>query len=168
MPIAKLLTFTERVLLFAGAAFISAMLLLVLSDVFARNAFGQPIRGVAEYLTQSLYLVVFLGLAEAYKRGAFIRSELVFRAEWGRRWQKHIDGFGVLTSAAVLALISYLSYQGLVISYTEARKVGLPGYFTLPEWPLRLITFLGAFTATVRVLLLGLIGAGEKAKGSQR
>ncbi len=91
MMLIKLQVYLEKLLLALAVAILVAILLLVMADILARNLLGQPIRGVAEFLSQTLYLVVFLGLASAFRQGAFIRSDLIYRYPLDWRWKKGLS-----------------------------------------------------------------------------
>lgn len=144
----KLQVYLEKLLLALAVAILVAILLLVMADILARNLLGQPIRGVTEFLSQTLYLVVFLGLASAFRQGAFIRSDLVYRYPLGRRWKRGLELAHLTVTLAVFVLLTAMTFQSLIASLMTGQWVGLPGYFSFPEWPFRLLTFLGTLLLT--------------------
>lgn len=149
----KFQLYLERLLLILAAAILSIMLFLVMADILARHLLKQPIRGVAEFLSQTLYLLVFLGLPRAFREGALIHSDLIFRYAPEGRWRKLVELGHLTATFSVSMLFTVLTFQSLSASLLAERWVGLPGYFSFPEWPLRLLTFLGALMLTLQVAL---------------
>jgi len=163
----KLQVYLEKLLLALAVVILAAILLLVMADIVARNLLGQPIRGVAEFLSQTLYLVVFLGLASAFRQGAFIRSDLIFRYPLGQRWKKGLELGHLTVTLAVFVLITVLTYQSLSASFMAGQRVGLPGYFSFPEWPFRLLTFLGTLLLTSQAAWRWVVMAKKKGTETQ-
>jgi len=158
----KLVIRLESLLVALAAILLTFMLSIVITDILARNLLGQPIRGVTEFLSQTLYLIVFLGLARAFRQEAFIRSDLIFRYSVGRSWKKGFELISLSATLFVFMLLTALTFQSLNMSFTTRQQIGLPGYFSFPEWPLRLLTFLGTSLLSVQVTLRWLILATSK------
>ncbi len=153
LVLSKLQVRLEMLLLILAVVILVTMLLLVMADILARNLLNRPIRGVAEFLSQTLYLLVFLGLTRAFREGALIHSDLIFRYAPGKRWRKGFELGHLTITLAVSMLVTALTFQSLSASFVAEQWIGLPGYFSFPEWPLRLLTFLGALMLTNQVAL---------------
>ena len=59
-----------------GSLVIGLVMLLMCADVFMRNAFNQPIDGVAELVAASIIVIVFLQLPGTLRHGRMSRADL--------------------------------------------------------------------------------------------
>ena len=58
-----------------GTLLIVSVMVLVNSDVVGRGVFNSPISGVPEIVSMSIVAIVFLQVAQAFRKGRLTRSE---------------------------------------------------------------------------------------------
>jgi tripartite ATP-independent transporter DctM subunit len=137
----------------AGTLWVFGIMFMILADIFAREAFDAPIRGVAELVAYSIVGAVFLQLANTLHVGRFTRAEILIDSLDVKRpvaaalFHSMFYVLGIL----VFALIVY----GTFFKFTEAwpdLKFGVEDDFTILVWPLRLIVLIGAAAVIVEYL----------------
>lgn len=144
----------------AGTLLIVALAVLVNADVIGRNAFSAPVSGVPEMVSLSIVAIVFLQVAEAARRGRFIRADAI-PTLLAARVPRLAAALEALWHAAALALIWVLtaaSWPLLVRAWERQTFVGAVGDFIAPTWPVRLIIVVGC-TALMAQFALGLMRA---------
>ena len=70
-----LVDYITSVLNIAGTLLIVGVMILVNSDVIGRGMFNAPISGVPEIVSMSIVAIVFLQVAQAFRKGRLTRSE---------------------------------------------------------------------------------------------
>lgn len=139
-----------------GTAWIFAIMILMTADVFGRNLFNTPIRGVIEIVSLSIVSIVFIQLADTLRTGKFTRADAALGALLLRRppLGRFLQGVFHLAGAALLATICFASWSLLVESWQNGEYLGAIGDFQAPVWIMRaLIVFGSACTAITFVLL---------------
>jgi TRAP-type C4-dicarboxylate transport system permease small subunit len=140
----------------AGSLVIAAVMLLMCADVFMRNAFNQPIDGVAEMVAASIIIVVFLQLPSTLRHGRMSRADLFLdpfmlkRPRAALRLRAVFSVFGVLACG----VIAYATWPIAVRSWANSEFLGIEGVFTFPTWPMRFVVVLGAALAAIQYALL--------------
>ncbi|CAN0311006.1 unnamed protein product, partial [Discosporangium mesarthrocarpum] len=133
-----------------GTAWVFLIMLLIIADIVAREAFNAPIRGVAEMVAFSILGAVFLQLAHSLHTGRFTRAEMIIdRLEHNGALAGHL--FNTLFSAfgvAVFGVISAGIYVELLNAWPDLRY-GTEGDFVIYVWPLRLTILCGAVLAGI-------------------
>jgi TRAP-type C4-dicarboxylate transport system permease small subunit len=135
----------------AGSLWILALMVLILTDVIGRGAFGSPLRGVPELVGLSIVGIVFLQLAYAVGRGRLTRSEaLIDRLRGGWPRVGHLlDALFHLFGTIMFTVIAYIGTPLFLRSWRGAEYVGVAGYFTAPTWPVKLIIVVGSACAGI-------------------
>ncbi|SMX40957.1 TRAP transporter small permease subunit [Maliponia aquimaris] len=143
-----------------GTAAIGALMLLIVADVIGRNFLDLPITGVSEIAARAVVAIVFLQVPAAILQKRLTRADfLVRRIERASpRAVALIEAAFCLSGAVVFALILWPSWPKFTDSWTTAEFFGVQGVWTIPTWPFRGITALGAFIA----ILAALYRAGEE------
>lgn len=139
-----------------GSIVIALVMVLMCADVFMRNAFNQPIDGVAEMVAASIIVIVFLQLPATLRHGRMSRADLFLdpfllkRPRAGRRLRALFSLAGIFACA----VIAYATWPLFQRAWTNNEFFGVEGVFTFPTWPMRIVVFTGAALATVQYALL--------------
>ncbi len=139
-----------------GTLWILGLMVLINFDVFGRNLFSHPVRGVTEMVSLSIVGIVFLQLADTLHAGRFTRADILLdrikknspKAADALHAAFHLVGLGLML------VILLASWAPLVESVLIQEYVGAVGDFQLSVWPIRLITLIGLITTALSFLLL--------------
>ncbi|EBA07604.1 TRAP transporter small permease subunit [Sagittula stellata] len=137
-----------------GTASIGALMLLIVADVIGRNLLDMPITGVSEIAARTVVAIVFLQVPAAILQRRLTRADFLVR-RIGRASPAAVSVLEILfciTGAVVFALIVWASWPKFGSAWTTAEFFGVQGVWTIPTWPFRGITVLGAATATLAAL----------------
>lgn len=137
-----------------GTAAIGALMLLIVADVVGRNFLDLPITGVSEIAARSVVAIVFLQVPAAILQMRLTRSDFLVRRikRTSPRTVFLMEAVFCICGAIVFALILWASSPKLVDSWMSAEFFGVQGVWTIPTWPFRGITVLGAATACLAAL----------------
>jgi TRAP-type C4-dicarboxylate transport system permease small subunit len=137
-----------------GTAAIGALMLLIVADVIGRNLLDLPITGVSEIAARSVVAIVFLQVPAAILQKRLTRADfLVRRIERSSpNTVALIEVVFCIVGAIVFALILWASWPKFIGSWESAEFFGVQGVWTIPTWPFRGITVLGATTAVLAAL----------------
>ena len=153
---------TDRVATFAnviGTLVVLALVAVVNYDVVARGVFNVPFMGAVEVVQFSMVLIVFLQLPDVIRVNRLTRSDgfLVFA---GKRWPRAIRILDQLINllAAIFMLLVAIAIWPEFLEMLETRDFfGVPGVFTAPWWPIKLVIFLSAALCSLMFLLKALL-----------
>jgi TRAP-type C4-dicarboxylate transport system permease small subunit len=135
----------------AGTLMVLALVLVVNYDVVARGAFNAPFRGAIEVVQFSMVLIVFLQLPDVVRVNRLTRSDgfLVFFSQKHPRiaalLRHTIDG----VSCLFMLLIAIAIWPEFIAMWKSQDYFGIPGVFTAPWWPIKLVVFLSAALCTL-------------------
>lgn len=138
-----------------GTIVVMLMVLIVNYDVIARSVFGQPFLGAVEVVQFSMVLIVFLQLPDVIRVGRLTRSDGFLLLLDNRRpraaqiQRRVIDAM----SALFMLIISIAMWPEFVEMWESQDFFGVPGVFTAPWWPIKLVIFLSACLCTVHFAL---------------
>lgn len=141
-----------------GTLVVLALVVIVNYDVFARGIFNLPFRGAIEVVQFSMVLIVFLQLPDVVRAERLTRSDgllLLMKYKYPRV-AKVLNGFINLLSASVMALIAIALFPEFIEMWESKDYFGIPGVFTAPWWPIKLI-ILGSATLCTIIFVLKLI-----------
>jgi len=125
-----------------GTLVVLGLVMVVNTDVVARGVFHAPFLGAVEVVQFSMVLIVFLQLPDVVRAGRLTRS----------------DGL----SCVFMALVSYAIWPEFIEMLETQDYFGVPGVFTAPWWPIKLVIFLGALLCTIIFALRAVLpGASE-------
>lgn len=141
----------------AGTLLIVALMALVNADVIGRGAFDAPISGVPEMVAMSIVAIVFLQVAQAFRKGRLTRAELL--PGWLEpRHPKLREALEVVYAVAAAALVWQIiaaSWPLLEKAWVRGTYEGTLGDFTAPIWPVKAVIVLGAAALFVQIVLHG-------------
>ncbi|MHA7880115.1 MAG: TRAP transporter small permease subunit [Saccharospirillum sp.] len=141
-----------------GSLLIFAIMALICADVFSRNAFNQPINGVAEMVAASIVMIVFLQLASNLRHGRMAQAD-IFIHGFTERFPRAGHSL-VCLFYLVGAYMMYIVYEGTLPVLERAinrnQFFGVEGVFTFPVWPIRTIVVCCAVIVLIQFLTLAL------------
>lgn len=139
----------------AGTFVVIALIAVVNYDIVARGLFNKPFLGAVEVVQFSMVLIVFLQLPDVIRVGRLTRSDGFLglmrarRPAFGRKLSQVID----LVSAVFMVLVAVAIWPEFLEMWESKDFFGVPGVFTAPWWPVKLVIFLSACLCTVHFLL---------------
>ena len=100
----RVVDYITSVLNIIGTLLIVSVMILVNSDVIGRGLFNAPISGVPEIVSMSIVAIVFLQVAQAFRKGRLTRSEafLNFIGKYHFKFRALVD---LIFSDAAIILI---------------------------------------------------------------
>lgn len=134
-----------------GTACVMIMVAVVSFDVIARSLFNKPFLGAVEVVQFMMVAVVFLQLPDVIRVGRLTRSDGFLllmdrhRPEVGK-WQRRIID---AVSGIFMAVVAIAMWPEFVEMWHSNDFFGVPGVFTAPWWPVKLIIFSSACLCTV-------------------
>jgi TRAP-type C4-dicarboxylate transport system permease small subunit len=140
----------------AVGTFVVILLVAVVNyDIIARGLFNRPFMGAVEVVQFTMVLIVFLQLPDVIRVGRLTRSDgflglLCNRApQKGKLLSRAID----LLSAAFMVLVVIAMWPEFLEMWETRDYFGVPGVFTAPWWPIKLVIVLSACLCAVHFLL---------------
>ena len=139
----------ERIAILANAAgtlVVLGLVAVVNYDVIARGVFDKPFHGAVELVQFSMVLIVFLQLPDVTRVNRLTRSD-GFLTIAGARWpalSSVIDKIINLIACIFMMLIAIATWPEFVEMWETKDYFGVPGVFTAPFWPIKLVIFLSA------------------------
>lgn len=139
----------------AGTFVVIALIAVVNYDIIARGLFNKPFLGAVEVVQFSMVLIVFLQLPDVVRVGRLTRSDgllgmLSTRAPvQGMLLRRAID----VLSLGFMLLVAYAIWPEFVEMWESNDFFGVPGVFTAPWWPVKLVIFLSACLCALHFLL---------------
>ena len=139
----------------AGTFAAIALIAVVNYDIVARGLFNKPFLGAVEVVQFSMVLIVFLQLPDVIRVGRLTRSDgflsLMRRRNppAGRFLSRAID----LVSGVFMVLVAIAIWPEFLEMWETNDFFGVPGVFTAPWWPVKLVIFLSACLCTIHFLL---------------
>ena len=146
----------------AGTLVVLGLVAVVNYDVIARGFFNRPFMGAVEIVQFSLVLIVFLQLPDVIRANRLTRSDgFVLLAE--KRWPRFAKLLHVLTNllaALFMSVAAYAIWPEFIEMWESKDFFGIPGVFTAPWWPVKLVILLS--TALCAVLFLTMLTQRSK------
>jgi len=140
--IARALAISANVL---GTLTVLCLVVILNVDVIARGLFNAPLKGAYEIVQFSVVLIVFLQLPDVVRVDRLTRSD-GFLLMIGRRNPATARGLRRIinaVSAILMGLITYIMAPEVLHMWQTQDYFGVPGLFTLPWWPLKLVITFG-------------------------
>lgn len=136
----------------AMGTFVVLVLVVILNvDVIARGLFNAPLKGAYEIVQFSVVMIVFLQLPDVVRVDRLTRSDgflnlmSVRRPGVANSMRRIINAF----SAIFMALITYITFPEFLHMWDTQDYFGVPGIFTLPWWPVKLVISVGCGLACI-------------------
>ena len=138
-----------------GTLVVLGLVIIVNYDAIARSLFNKPFLGAVEVVQFSMVLIVFLQLPDVIRVGRLTRSDgllgLVGRRNptAGKLLSRAIDLF----SLTFMVIIAIAIWPEFVDMWESQDFFGIPGVFTAPWWPVKLVIFLSAVLCAAHFIL---------------
>lgn len=147
-----------------GTLVVLGLVALVNYDVVARGLFHAPFMGAVELVQFSMVLIVFLQLPDVVRVNRLTRSDgfLLVLGARAPRLRRAIELVIEAVSAAFMALVAVAIWPEFTEMWHSRDFFGIPGVFTAPWWPIKLVVFLSAALCAL-LFALKLAGAGRHA-----
>ncbi len=148
-----------------GTFVVLALVAIVNFDVVARGFFNAPFLGAVEVVQFSMVLIVFLQLPDVVRVNRLTRSD-GFLVVIGGRYPKFAAGLRHVIetiSAVFMALIAVAIWPEFLEMWDTKDYFGVPGVFTAPWWPIKLVIFLSA-ALCVLIFVLKVLTPAAKPK----
>ena len=148
----------------AGTFVVIALIAVVNYDIVARGLFNKPFLGAVEVVQFSMVLIVFLQLPDVIRVGRLTRSDgflslmTVKAPSAGRFLRRLID----LISAGFMVLVAVAIWPEFVEMWETKDFFGVPGVFTAPWWPVKLVITVGTALACL-IFVLKVISGQDRA-----
>lgn len=143
-----------------GTLVVLGLVAVVNYDAIARGGFDKPFMGAVEVVQFSMVLIVFLQLPDVVRVNRLTRSD-GFLSLIGNRYPVVSKRIGQLINAiaCVFMLLVSIAIWPEFLEMLETRDYfGVPGVFTAPWWPIKLVIFLSASLCCVLFALKVLVG----------
>ena len=135
---------------------------IYLYDIVGREAFASPFLGTHEIVGNSIVGILFLELPSSIKRGAMLRTTILYNAA-SDRLRRLIDSASYLLGIALFAAIVFGSWDAMITSW-ETGEIEGAGAFEVPIYPVRsLIVLFSGICALVYLQLLIVTATGKTA-----
>lgn len=130
----------------AGTIVVLGLVAIVNMDVVARGVFNAPFRGAYEVVQFSMVLIVFLQLPDVCRVGRLTRSDgLILMLNGSRpRLATMLRRAINALSFFVMTLIAIAIWPEFIKMWESQDFFGVPGIFTAPWWPIKLVIFCSA------------------------
>lgn len=147
----------------AGTLVVLALVGVVNFDVVARGVFNAPFLGAVEVVQFSMVLIVFLQLPDVARVNRLTRSDgfLVILSKRAPRLTAVLTHLIESISAIFMALVAVAIWPEFTEMWHTKDYFGVPGVFTAPWWPIKLVIFLSATLCTLIFLFKVLSPAHE-------
>ena len=129
-----------------GTVVVLLMVLVVNYDVIARSVFSKPFLGAVEVVQFAMVLIVFLQLPDVIRVGRLTRSDGFLmmldrrRPRAAKLQRRVIDAISMI----FMALVAIAMWPEFLEMWESQDFFGVPGVFTAPWWPIKLVIFLSA------------------------
>ncbi|WP_305983870.1 TRAP transporter small permease subunit [Roseibium sp. MMSF_3544] len=134
-----------------GTLIVLSLVLIVNYDVVARNFFNAPFRGAYEVVQFSMVLIVFMQLPDVVRMNRLTRSDgfLTILSTTRPGAASSIRRTINFVSAVFMGLVAYAIWPEFLEMYETKDFFGVPGVFTAPWWPIKLVIFLSSILCTL-------------------
>lgn len=146
-----------------GTLMVLVLVAVVNFDVVARGIFNAPFPGAYEVVQFSIVFIVFMQLPDVVRVDRLTRSD-GFLAVLHKRsplLTANIRRMINAVSAIFMALIAYIVFPEFIEMWHSKDYFGVPGIFTAPWWPVKLVIACSAALCTV-IFTLKVITAQDK------
>ena len=143
-----------------SAFWILLLAAIFLYDILGRELFDKPFLGTHEIVGNSIVGILFLELPSTIKRGAMLRTTIVYYAV-SRIPRRVIDCLSYLLGVALFLAIIFGGWDAMVVSW-EVQEIEGAGAFEVPIYPVRtLIILFSAICALIYLQLFYVALAGK-------
>ena len=127
------------------------------------GVFSAPLKGTYELVQLSVVFIVFLQLADVVRVDRLTRSDGFLNVLHARRPRLTANLRRIINaiSAIFMALIAYIMFPEFIKMWNTQDFFGVPGVFTAPWWPIKLVIACGSGLASI-IFALKVITAQDR------
>lgn len=146
-----------------GTLMVLALVVVINYDVVVRDPFNKPFHGAVEIVQFTMVLIVFLQLPDVVRVDRLTRSDGLLVILDGRyprltvALRRIIDA----VSAVFMALIAVTIWPEFTEMWRTQDYFGVPGVFTAPWWPIKLVIFAGGALCAL-IFVLKILSPGSR------
>ena len=147
----------------AGTPTVLMLVVILNVDVIARGFFNAPLKGTYEIVQLSVVFIVFLQLADVVRVDRLTRSDGFLNVVQSRSAgvASSIRRIINAMSAIFMGLIAYIMFPEFLKMWGTQDFFGIPGVFTVPWWPIKLVISCGSALACL-IFFLKVITAQDR------
>lgn len=147
----------------AGTLAVLALVVILNIDVVARGVFSAPLKGTYEIVQLSVVFIVFLQLADVVRVDRLTRSDGFLNVVHNRRPKAAANMRRIINavSAIFMGLIAYIMFPEFLKMWETQDYFGVPGLFTAPWWPIKLVIASGCALSCI-IFTLKVITAQDR------
>jgi TRAP-type C4-dicarboxylate transport system permease small subunit len=147
----------------AGTLTVLALVVILNVDVVMRGAFNAPLKGTYELVQLAVVFIVFLQLADVVRVDRLTRSDGFLNLLHGSRPKLTSAMRRIINavSAIFMGLIAYIMFPEFLKMWGTQDFFGVPGVFTVPWWPVKLVIASGSALACL-IFVLKVISAQDR------
>lgn len=147
----------------AGTLTVLALVVILNVDVIARSLFNAPLKGTYEIVQMAVVFIVFLQLADVVRVDRLTRSDGFLNLLHSRRPMLTANLRRIINavSAIFMGLIAYIMFPEFLKMWSTQDFFGVPGVFTVPWWPIKLVIASGSALACL-IFTLKVISAQDR------
>lgn len=146
-----------------GTLVVLALVAILNLDVIMRGVFSSPIKGTYEIVQFSVVMIVFLQLADVVRVDRLTRSDGFLNLLHSRQPGLTANLRRIINaiSAIFMGLIAYITFPEFLHMWNTQDYFGVPGLFTLPWWPVKLVITFGT-TLSCIVFVVKVVTAQDR------
>jgi TRAP-type C4-dicarboxylate transport system permease small subunit len=141
----------SKILMVLAAAWAFCLTFFIMLNISFRGIFD----GMAEIVTASIVIIVFLQAGYAIRSRSMLRADFLV-SRFPENIQKFLLGFGYILGAIFFLMIIFGGWDESVLSWVENEFEG-EGALRVPAWPARWAVMGGSAIALLNYLVLAYI-----------
>lgn len=147
----------------AGTCAVLMLVVILNVDVVARGLFNAPLKGTYEIVQLAVVFIVFLQLADVVRVDRLTRSDGFLNLLYNRHPGLTANLRRIINalSAIFMGLIAYIMFPEFIKMWGTQDFFGIPGVFTVPWWPIKLVIASGSALACL-IFALKVITAQDR------
>jgi TRAP-type C4-dicarboxylate transport system permease small subunit len=147
----------------AGTMTVLMLVVILNVDVVARGLFNAPLKGTYEIVQIAVVFIVFLQLADVVRVDRLTRSDGFLNILHNSRPRLTAGLRRIINaiSAIFMFLIAYIMFPEFFKMWDTQDFFGIPGVFTVPWWPVKLVIASGSALACL-IFVLKVITAQDR------
>ena len=147
----------------AGTFTVLTLVVILNVDVISRGLFNAPLKGTYEIVQLAVVFIVFLQLADVVRVDRLTRSDGFLNVISTRRPNVGANIRRIINavSAIFMGLIAYIMFPDFIKMWNTGDFFGVPGLFTVPWWPIKLVIASGSALACL-IFTLKVITAQDR------
>ncbi|MEM7471685.1 MAG: TRAP transporter small permease [Pseudomonadota bacterium] len=147
----------------AGTLAVLMLVVILNVDVIARGVFNAPLKGTYEIVQLAVVFIVFLQLPDVVRVDRLTRSDGFLNLLHATRPGLTANLRRIINamSAIFMGLIAYIMFPEFLKMWSTQDFFGIPGVFTVPWWPIKLVIAVGSALASL-IFLLKVITAQDR------